>query len=155
MPTPTEQLAQLGIVLPAPPKPVAAYIPFVRTGDLVFISGQIPLKDGALVAQGIVGKDVPPEVAKACARQCAINALAVVASAVGSLDNVKRVVRLGVFVASPPGFHGQPGIANGASELMVEVFGDAGRHARAAVGSSDLPLGAPVEVDAIFEVAPA
>lgn len=152
MQTPTERLRELGIVLPKAPTPVAAYVPSVRTGNLLYVSGQVPFKDGALAAQGMVPSEVGQPEAKACARQCAINALAVAAAALGSLDKVRRVVRLGVFVASDRGFHQQPQVANGASELMVEVFGEAGKHARAAVGAADLPLGAPVEVEVIFEV---
>jgi enamine deaminase RidA (YjgF/YER057c/UK114 family) len=156
---PSQRLAALNLTLPTPPKPVAAYIPFVRvpmgaggTGGLLFVSGQIPIKDGKLLAVGIVPGEVSPDEARACARQCALNALAVAADAAGSIDRVRRVVRLGVFVASAPGFRAQPAVANAASELMVELFGEAGRHARAAVGCSDLPLGAPVEVEATFEV---
>lgn len=152
MQTPSERLSELGITLPNPPTPVAAYVPSVRTGNLLFVSGQVPFKDGALVHQGLVPSQVTPDQARGAARQCAINALAVAAVALGSIDKVRRVVRLGVFVASDKGFHQQPQVANGASELMVEVFGDMGKHARAAVGAADLPLGAPVEVEAIFEV---
>ncbi len=152
MRTPSEQLRELGITLPTPPSPVAAYVPSVRTGNLLFVSGQIPLNDGMLMAVGIVGSEVEIELAIACARQCAINALAVAGQAAGSIDRVKRVVRVGVFVACEPGFRQQPKVANGASELFQQVFGEAGRHARAAVGCSDLPLGAPVEVEATFEV---
>lgn len=146
------RLAALGLTLPPAPRPVAAYVPYVRTGNLVFVSGQIPFKDGALIATGRVPDQVDMATAVACARQCAINGLAVVRDAVGSLDRVKRVVRLGVFVSVAAGFHEEPKIGNGASELMVAVFGEAGRHARAAVGASDLPLGAPVEVEFVFEV---
>ncbi len=153
MQTASEQLKALGIVLPSPPTPVAAYVPWVRTGNLVFVSGQIPLREGSLLATGIVGSEVDMEQALACARQCAINAMAVVGQAVGSIDKVRRVVKVGVFVACAPGFRQQPKVANGASELFQQVFGEAGRHARAAVGCSDLPLGAPVEVEAVFEVA--
>lgn len=152
MQTPSKQLAALDITLPTPPSPVAAYVPWVRTGNLVFVSGQIPLKEGSLLATGIVGPEVPMEQAVACAKQCAINTMAVVAQAVGSIDRVKRVVKVGVFVACGPGFRQQPKVANGASELFQQVFGENGRHARAAVGCSDLPLGAPVEVEAVFEV---
>ncbi|MBL9031671.1 MAG: RidA family protein [Phycisphaerae bacterium] len=151
-PDPEAKLAALGLTLPTPPKPVAAYIPCRRSGSLLFVSGQIPMKDGTLMAQGAVPGKVSPEVAKQCARQCVLNALAVAKAELGSLATIKQVVRLGVFVCSEPGFHGQPQVANGASELLVEVFGDAGRHARAAVGSIDLPLGAPVEVEFLFEV---
>lgn len=148
-----ERLAALGLALPAAPKPVAAYVPFVRTGKLVYVSGQIPMREGKLIHQGRVGNEVSPEDGIACARQCAINGLAVVRDALGSLDRVARVVRLGVFVACDAGFHDQPRIANGASQLMLDVFGEAGRHARAAVGASDLPLGAPVEIEFLFEAA--
>ena len=148
-----ERLAALGLALPAAPKPVAAYVPFVRTGKLVYVSGQIPMREGNLIHQGRVGNEVSPEDGIACARQCAINGLAVVRDALGSLDRVARVVRLGVFVACDAGFHDQPRIANGASQLMLDVFGEAGRHARAAVGASDLPLGAPVEIEFLFEAA--
>ncbi len=146
-----ERLVALGITLPAAPKPVAAYVPSVRTGKLVYVSGQIPMSEGKLLDQGRVGNEVSPEDGVACARQCAINGLAVVRDALGSLDRVARVVRLGVFVACDPGFHEQPRVANGASQLMLDVFGEAGRHARAAVGASDLPLGAPVEIEFLFE----
>lgn len=150
--SPEQRLEAMGLVLPPAPRPVASYVPFVRTGSLVFVSGQIPMRDGALVAVGRVPDQVDIQMAIACARQCAVNGLAVARDAVGSLDRVRRVVRLGVFIAASPGFHEEPRIGNGASELMVEVFGEAGRHARAAVGASDLPLGAPVEVEFLFEV---
>lgn len=149
---PEKRLAELGHTLPVAPKPVAAYIPSVRTGNLLFISGQIPFKDGQLIAQGAVPGTVDAETAKKCAVQCALNGLAVAKSALGNLSKVKRVVRLGCFVCCEPGYHEQPKIANGASELLVEVFGEAGRHARAAVGSIDLPLGAPVEIEMILEI---
>lgn len=152
MSTPSEALAALGLALPTPPKPVAAYIPSVRTGNLVFVSGQLPMREGTLTATGAVPSAVSPEAAKDAARVCALNALAVAAEAAGGLDRIRRIVRLGVFVQSDPGFTGQPGVANGASELMQSVFGEAGRHARAAVGSVALPLGATVEVDLIAEV---
>jgi enamine deaminase RidA (YjgF/YER057c/UK114 family) len=150
--TPEAQLAALGIALPTAPKPVASYIPFRRAGNLVFVSGQVAFKDGVLLAKGSVPGQVPLELAQACARQCALNALAVLRSAVGSLDAVKQLVRVGVFVCSEPGFTDQPKVANAASDLFVEVFGDAGRHARAAVGSIALPLGSPVEVELLAEV---
>ncbi len=149
---PEARLRELGLTLPAVPKPVAAYIPSRRAGNLVFISGQIPMRDGKLIAQGVVGADVTPEEAKACARQCVLNALAALKGEVGSLSRVRQVVRVGCFVACERGFHAQPQIANGASELLMEVFGEAGRHARAAVGTNDLPLGAPVEIEFTFEV---
>ncbi len=152
MPTPEERLKALGIQLPEAPKPVAADVPSTRAGNLLFTAGQIPMVEGKLMAQGRVPDEVDAETAIACARQCVLNGLAVARAAVGSLDEIRQVVRVGVFVASAPGFHEQPRVANGASELLVEVFGEAGQHARAAVGSVDLPLGAPVEVEFVFEV---
>lgn len=143
----------MGIALPTPPKPVAAYIPSVRIGNLIYISGQVPLLNGTLVAQGPTPSQVPVEQATVAARQCALNALAVLANELdGDLDQVKRIVRLGVFVCCDAGFTMQPQVANGASELLVEIFGEIGRHARAAVGSIALPLGATVEVEMIAAV---
>ena len=148
-----QRLADAGVILPAAPRPVAAYVPFVRVGDLVFVSGQIPLCDGGLTATGPVPSKVTVEAATAAARQCVINAVAVLSDALdGDLDRVRRIVRLGVFVFSDAGFEGQPTVANGASELLQEVFGEAGRHARAAVGSVGLPLGATVEVELVAQV---
>jgi len=141
------RLAELGLTLPSPPGPVAMYQPAVVVGDHLFLSGQIPLRDGALLATGAVPSRVDPETATACARQCVLNALAAAKAELGSLERIARVVKLGVFVASDPGFGGQPQIANGASELLVEIFGDAGRHVRAAVGVSALPLDATVEIE--------
>jgi enamine deaminase RidA (YjgF/YER057c/UK114 family) len=149
---PEAVLAELGIKLPEAPKPVAAYIPFRRAGNLLFVSGQVAFAEGKLIAQGAVPGVVRVELAQVCARQCALNALAVIKSAVGNLSAVKQVVRVGVFVCSEPGFYEQPKVANAASELFVQVFGDAGRHARAAVGSVALPLGSPVEVEVVVEV---
>ncbi len=147
------RLADAGVSLPPAPRPIAAYVPSVRVGDLVFISGQIPMVDGSLTATGPVPSAVGVEAAAAAARQCVVNALAVLADALdGDLDRVRRIVRLGVFVASDPGFGDQSLVANGASELLMEVFGEAGRHARAAVGSVGLPLGATVEVEMLAEV---
>lgn len=151
----TTRLHELGITLPEPPSAVAAYVPFVRTGDLVFISGQLPFRNGGLPRTGLVGRDVTVEEAVEEARFCAINILAQAQLAAGTLDQVTRVVRLGIFVASAPGFGGQPQVGNGASDLLVAVFADAGRHARAAVGVAELPLGAPVEIEAIIEVSSA
>ena len=148
-----QRLADAGVILPAAPRPVAAYVPSVQAGDLVFVSGQLPLRDGVLTATGPVPSEVTVEAASAAARQCVINALAVLADALdGDLDQVRRIVRLGVFVASDTGFKGQPTVANGASELLLDVFGEAGRHARAAVGSVGLPLGATVEVELVAQV---
>ncbi|MBU3705782.1 MAG: RidA family protein [Mycobacterium sp.] len=145
------RLAQLGLTLPAVAKPLAAYVPAVRTGNLVYTSGQLPSVEGALTHSGKVGAEVTPEDAKIAARTCALNALAAVHALVG-VDAVTRVVKVVGFVASAPGFNGQPGVVNGASELLGEVFGDAGVHARSAVGVSELPLDAPVEVELIVEV---
>jgi len=149
---PESVLAKLGLALPTPAKPVAAYVPTKITGSLLYVAGQIPMKDGQMMFKGSLPGAVTLEQGIECARQCALNGLAAAKAALGSLSCIKQVVRLGVFVASEPGFYDQPKIANGASELMVAVFGEAGRHARAAVGSIALPLGAPVEVEFLFEV---
>lgn len=151
MSSPQARLAELGIVLPVPPAPAAVYVPTVRTGDLLFVAGQVPLVDGAMLATGKVGAGVDLDTAVACARQCAINVLAQVRAALGSLDAVSRAVKLTVFVASEPDFTQQHLVANGASELIAEVFGEAGRHARSAVGVPSLPMNAPVEVEAILK----
>lgn len=145
------KLTELGIDLPPVPAPAGAYVPAVQTGSLVYTAGQVPLVDGKVAATGKVGGDVSPEDGKALARICALNALAAVDDLVG-LDNVVRVVKVVGFVASAEGFGGQPGVLNGASELFGEVFGDAGKHARAAVGVAELPLNVPVEVELIVEV---
>lgn len=151
--TPEERLAELGYHLPIAPSPVAAYVPAVRTGNLLFVSGQIPFLDGELTARGRVPDVVDVEQASIAARTCALNALAVLAGNLeGGLSDVQRIVRIGVFVQCEPGFTGQPMVANGASELLVDVFGEAGRHARAAVGSIGLPLDAAVEVELLAEV---
>jgi enamine deaminase RidA (YjgF/YER057c/UK114 family) len=149
----TETLASLGLAIPAPPKPVASYVPCVRTGNLLVVSGQLPFRDGALMATGRVGAEVSLESAQACARQCVLNALAVVRGACdGSLDPVSRIVRLGVFVACVEGFGDQPKVANGASDLLQQLFGESGRHARAAVGTNALPLNACVEIEMLVEL---
>ncbi|MGO8768470.1 MAG: RidA family protein [Mycobacterium sp.] len=145
------RLRELGLALPDVVAPLASYVPAVRTGDLVYTSGQLPLEAGKLVGTGKVGAEVTPEEGKAMARICALNALAAVNSLVG-IDAVTRVVKVVGFVASAPGFNGQPGVVNGASDLLAEVFGDKGAHARSAVGVSELPLDAPVEVEMIVEV---
>jgi enamine deaminase RidA (YjgF/YER057c/UK114 family) len=150
--TPEDQLRALGLELPPAPKPVGAYVPAVRAGNLVFVSGQLPLKDGKLIATGHVGREVTLEQAQACARQAAMNALAVVAAEIGGLEKVSRIVRLTGHVASAPGFTDQAKVLNAASELLAQVFGDTGRHSRAALGSAELPLGAPVELEMIVEV---
>lgn len=147
----TDRLAELGIVLPAVPSPVASYVPAVRTGSMVYTSGQVPLVEGKLVRTGKVGAEVSPENAQQDARTCALNALAAVDSLVG-LDSVVRIVKVVGFVASAEGFTGQPAVINGASELLGEIFGEAGEHARSAVGVAELPIGAPVEVEMIVEV---
>ncbi len=147
----TARLSELGLTLPTVVAPLAAYVPAVRTGNLVYTSGQLPMVDGKLSAQGKVGAEVSAEDAREVARLCALNALAAVDALVG-LDNVTRVVKVVGFVASAPGFNGQPGVVNGASELLGEVFGDAGAHARSAVGVAELPVDAPVEVELIVEV---
>ncbi len=151
MSSPEERLAELGLEVPEVAKPVASYIPAVRSGNHVFTSGQLPMRSGQLMTTGKVGAEVSVEDATACAQQCALNALAAVRAEV-PLEQVVRVVKLVVFVASTPDFTGQPGVANGASELVGTVFGDAGRHARSAVGVSVLPLDAPVEVELTVEV---
>ena len=150
--TVADRLAELGLALPSVVPPVAAYVPAVRSGALVFTSGQLPMVDGQLAAVGKVGALVTPEQAKELARTCALNALAAIDALVG-LDSVVRVVKVVGFVASVPEFTGQPAVVNGASELLGEVFGDAGAHARSAVGVAALPLDAPVEVELIVEVA--
>jgi enamine deaminase RidA (YjgF/YER057c/UK114 family) len=146
-----DRLAELGIALPPVSPPVAAYLPAVRTGRYVYVSGQVPLVSGALSATGKVGDQVSADEARGLARVCALNALAVVHDLVG-LDAVRRVVKVVGFVASAPDFTGQPAVVNGASELLVDLFGEAGRHARSAVGVAVLPLDAPVEVEMIVEV---
>ena len=145
------RLGELGVVLPQVAAPLAAYVPAVRTGNLVYTSGQLPLESGKLGRTGKVGDQVSPEQGKAMARICALNALAAVDALVG-IDAVRQVVKVVGFVASAPGFNGQPGVVNGASELLAEVFGDKGVHARSAVGVSELPLDASVEVELIVEV---
>jgi enamine deaminase RidA (YjgF/YER057c/UK114 family) len=148
----SEQMAHLGLTLPPVPEPVAAYVPAVRFSDLVFTSGQLPLVDGQLTAVGQVGGAVTPEQAYGCARVAALNGLAAVVEATGDLDVVVRVVKVVVYVSSAPGFTGQPQVANGASDLLGEIFGRAGRHARSAVGVASLPLNAPVELELVVAV---
>jgi enamine deaminase RidA (YjgF/YER057c/UK114 family) len=145
------RLAELGLTIPDVVPPVAAYVPAVRSGDHVYTAGQLPMRSGELIATGKVGDAVTPEVATECARQCALNAIAAIKSVAGSLEDV-RIVKVVAFVASTPDFTGQPGVANGASNLFGEVFGDAGVHARSAVGVPVLPLDAPVEVEVIAEI---
>jgi len=147
-----EKLKSLGIELPEPAKPLAAYIPAKQTGNLVFTAGQLPLVDGNLTVTGHLGKDVEVEAAKAAARVCVINALSAVKGVIGDLDKIKQIVRVVGYVASTPEFTQQPAVVNGASELLLEIFGDSGRHARSAVGVAVLPLNAAVEVELTVEI---
>ncbi len=150
---PEEVLREMGIELPEAPAPAASYLPYTRSGELILTAGQIAVgPDKKFVAQGVVGDDVDLETAKQCARKCAINVLAQIKAAVGDLAEVERILKLTVFVASVPTFTEQHLVANGASEFMAKVFGDAGRHARSAVGVPVLPLNSPVEIEAIVEV---
>jgi enamine deaminase RidA (YjgF/YER057c/UK114 family) len=150
--SPEQRLAALGLTLPVVTPPLAAYVPAVRSGNLVYTAGQVPIVDGQLLATGKVGTQIGTQEAAALARTCALNALAAVVSVTGRLGAVKRIVKVTAFVASAPDFTGQPQVANGASELLIEIFGEAGRHARSAVGMAALPLDAPVEVELIAEV---
>lgn len=150
--TPEERLAELGLVLPDVAAPAGAYVPAVRSGELMWTSGQLPFVNGTLAAAGKVGAEVPAERAEELARICALNALAAIRAEVGELSAVRRIVKVVGFVASDPGFTGQPAVVNGASELLLEVFGEFGRHARSAVGVAALPLNAPVEVELVVEV---
>jgi enamine deaminase RidA (YjgF/YER057c/UK114 family) len=152
MSTPEQRLAELGLQLPEVVTPLASYVPAVRSGSYVYTSGQVPMVAGAMQVTGKVGADVDPETAKDAARTCALNALAAVRSVTGDLSAVTRVVKVVGYVASTPDFTGQPGVVNGASDLLGHVFGDAGAHARSAVGVVSLPLDAPVEVELIVEV---
>ncbi len=154
MTTVYDTLETLGLVLPDPPAPLATYNPYQITGSLVFISGQLPMVGGTLLCSGVVPTHVAPDKAKTAARMCGLNLLSILHEATGgNLDRVTRVVRLGVYVASTSEFTGHPNIANGASQLMIDVFGETiGRHARAAVGSISLPLGSPVEIEGVFEI---
>lgn len=146
-----DRLNELGLLVPSVVPPVAVYVPSVQTGNYVFTSGQLPLRDGQLILTGKVGGEVSAEEATDCARQCALNAIAAVKAQIGDLDRVTQVVKAVVFVASTPDFTGQPLVANGASELFGAAFGEAGKHARSAVGVSVLPLDSPVEVELIVE----
>jgi len=150
--TPEERLAELGLAVPEVAKPLASYVPAVRSGQHVYTAGQLPLREGELITTGKVGGEVTEEQALECARQCGLNALAAVRAEMGELSAIKRVVKVVVFVASTPDFTGQPAVANGASDLFGEVFGEAGRHARSAVGVAALPRDAPVEVELVVEV---
>ena len=152
MTTHTERLAALGLTLPPVTAPVAAYVPAVQTGSYIYVSGQVPVADGKIAATGKVGAEVSTEEAAGLARICALSALAAAAEAAGGLENISRVVKVVGFVASAPGFNGQPQGINGASELLIEVLGEDGRHARSAIGVAELPLNVPVEVELIAEV---
>ena len=148
----SERLAALGLELPAVAKPLAAYVPALAVGNQVWTSGQLPVREGKLIASGKLGGEVTPEQGVACAQQCALNAIAAAASIAGGIDKIKRIVKLVVFVASDPSLTAQPAVANGASELMGAVFGEAGAHVRSAFGVAVLPLDAPVELELIVEV---
>jgi enamine deaminase RidA (YjgF/YER057c/UK114 family) len=148
-----DRLAELGLTLPPVTPPVAAYVPAVKTGNFVYVSGQVPVVEGKLQGKGKVGDSVTLEEGAALARICALNGLAAAADAAGGLDAIVRIVKVTCFVASAPSFTGQPQVANGASEFFLQVFGEAGKHARSAVGMAVLPLDAPVEVELIVEVA--
>lgn len=148
----SERLRELKIDLPPAPKPVAAYVPFVRHGDVLMLSGQIAVRDGKVVYSGRVGAEVDVSAAQDAARMCSLNAIAVAADAVGGVDNIRRVLKVVVYVASAQGFTEQHVVANGASELIVSIFGEAGKHARAAVGVPSLPLNSAVEIDITFAV---
>ena len=149
---PENKLRELGLELPSVPKPAGSYVPAVRAGAFLFTAGQLPFENGELRTKGKVGAAVTPEEAREAARLCALNALAAVAAEAGGLANVRRIVKVTGFVASAPGFDGQPAVLNGASDLLGDVFGEAGVHARSAVGVSELPLDAPVEVELIVEL---
>jgi enamine deaminase RidA (YjgF/YER057c/UK114 family) len=151
--TPEERLADLGLTVPDVVPPVAAYVPAMRSGQYIYTAGQVPIRDGALLHTGKVGAEVSPEDAAECAKQCALNAIAALRSQLDDLSAVRQIVKVVGFVASAPDFTGQPKVINGASELLGAVFGDAGTHARSAVGVAVLPLDAPVEVELIAEVA--
>ena len=152
MSTPEERLQKLGLEIPGVVAPLASYVPAARTGGLVYTAGQLPIVDGELAATGKVGAEVEPERAAELARVCALNAIAAVRAEVGDLSRVRRIVKVVGFVASAPEFFGQPQVVNGASDLLGEVFGEAGRHARSAVGVAVLPRDAPVEIELIAEV---
>jgi enamine deaminase RidA (YjgF/YER057c/UK114 family) len=149
-----ERLAGLGIELPPAPAPVASYIPVVVSGTLAFVAGQVPLSDGKLLVAGKLGAELDVEAGADAARRCVLQSLSALKAELGSLDRIRRIVKLTVFVASAPGFTDQPKVANGASDLLGDMFGEMGRHARSAVGVAELPLGAPVEVEVIAEITP-
>ena len=142
----------LGFPVPLAPKPLAAYVPAVLNGDIVMTSGQLPMKEGKLLAEGKVGSEVSEETGMECAKLCAVNCLSAIKSVTGSLDKIEQVLKLTVFVNSAVGYHSQPKVANGASEFIVNLFGDAGKHARSAVGVSELPLNSPVEIEMMVKI---
>ncbi len=148
-----QKLTQLGLELPAPPKPVANYVPVVRTGDLLFLSGVLPSRDGQLIMTGKLGQNLSIDQGMEAARVAVLNGLSIIRQEAGSLDRVKRIVKMVGHIASAPGFTDQPQVLNGASDLLVSLFGDAGRHARVAVGAAELPRQAPVEIELIVELA--
>ena len=150
--SPEDKLKELGIELPEAPSPLGSYVPAIRTGNLVFLSGILPFVDGKLLRQGRVGKDLTIDDAREDAKRVVMNALAVLQSHIGSLNTVKRCIKITGYIASSPDFTEQPKVLNAASDLLYEIFGEAGRHARAAVGVTALPLNAPVEIEFIFEV---
>jgi enamine deaminase RidA (YjgF/YER057c/UK114 family) len=147
----SKKLVELGIELPEVAKPVAAYVPAVKSGKMVFTSGQLPTVNGELIAKGHVGQEVTPETANACARQCALNALAAINSVV-DLDQIEQIVKVTGFVSVAPDFVTHSAVMNGASDLLLEIFGDAGKHARTSIGVSSLPLGAPIEVELVVRL---
>lgn len=149
--SPEQRLQELGITLPPPPKPLGSYVPCVKTGPLLYVSGQLPIEEGKLVHPGILGRDVSPEEGAHSARIAALNALAIVKDALGGLDFVQRVIRVAGHVAAVPTFTDHPQVVNGASDFLVDVFGERGRHARVALGAASLPAGACVELEILFE----
>lgn len=152
MPGPEERLRELGIELPPAPAPVASYVPVRIAGGLAFVSGQVPIDDGTVIATGLLGREIEVEQGRDLARRCALQALSALRAELGSLDRVQGIVKVTAWVASTPEFTAQPLVANGASDLLVEVFGEEGKHARAAVSAPSLPLGAPVEVEVVAEL---
>ncbi len=150
-----EKLRALGLTLPGPPKPVANYVPAVRVGDLLFLSGVLPSRDGQLIVTGKLGESLTVEQGMEAARVAVLNGLSIIRNVAGSLDRVRQIVKMVGYIASAPGFTDQPQVLNGASDLLVSVFGEAGRHARAAVGAAELPRQAPVEIELIVELHPA
>ena len=147
-----EKINQLGFSLPAAPKPLASYVPAIKSGDLVFTAGQLPIKDGSLVFKGKLGKDLSEDEGKKAAQLCALNCLSAIKNEIESLDNIDRIIKLTVFVNSSKGFINHPQVANGASDLIKEVFGENGKHVRSAVGVAELPLNAPVEIEMICKI---